>query len=117
MSGDKHIAITPVAKSVPFDNSTNGFASTDTQAAIEEVKGKLKAGIVLAASFAGNPKKYTVAFTSSFVDANYAINITGIDARSWTYESKTAAGFVINTNANKVLSGEVSWECIYKSEP
>jgi hypothetical protein len=27
-----------VAGSVPFDNSTNGFASTDTQAAIEEVR-------------------------------------------------------------------------------
>lgn len=28
---------TPVAKSVPFDNSSNGFISTDTQAAIEEI--------------------------------------------------------------------------------
>ena len=29
---------TPVAKSVPFDNSTNGFTATDTQSAIEEAK-------------------------------------------------------------------------------
>ena len=29
--------ITPVAKSVPFDNATNGFVSTDVQAAIEEM--------------------------------------------------------------------------------
>ena len=39
MSGsNKHITLTPVAKSVPFDNSTNSFSSTDTQAAIEEAK-------------------------------------------------------------------------------
>jgi len=37
-SSNKHITITPVAKAVPFDNSTNGFTSTDTQAAIEEVQ-------------------------------------------------------------------------------
>lgn len=30
--------VTPVAKSVPFDNSTNGFVASDTQAAIEEVR-------------------------------------------------------------------------------
>lgn len=27
----------PVAKSIPFDNSTNGFIATDSQAAIEEI--------------------------------------------------------------------------------
>lgn len=30
--------ITPVASTVPFNNSANGFTSTDTQAAIEEAK-------------------------------------------------------------------------------
>jgi hypothetical protein len=30
------VKVTQVARSVPFDNSTNGFVSTDTQAAIEE---------------------------------------------------------------------------------
>ena len=29
--------ITPVAKSVPFDNTSNGFTATETQSAIEEV--------------------------------------------------------------------------------
>jgi hypothetical protein len=104
------------ASDTPFDNSTNGFASTDTQAAIEEIKLRIKAGVVTAGSFAGDPKKYAVAFASAFADANYAINITGIDARSWTYESKVAGGFTINTNANKVLSAEVSWECIRVGE-
>lgn len=32
----KQISTTPVAKSVPFDNVTNGFTSTETQSAIEE---------------------------------------------------------------------------------
>ena len=34
MSRDQFV---PVARGVPFDNSTNGFVSDDTQAAIEEV--------------------------------------------------------------------------------
>jgi len=38
MTSNKHIAITPVAGAVPFDNTSNGFVSEDTQAAIEEAK-------------------------------------------------------------------------------
>jgi hypothetical protein len=34
----KQITITPVAKSTPFDNTTNGFTAADVQAAIEEAK-------------------------------------------------------------------------------
>ena len=33
---------TPVARQVPFDNSTNGFISTDTQSAIEEVSNNVE---------------------------------------------------------------------------
>lgn len=32
------VKVSPVSKSVPFDNATNGFVSTDAQAAIEEAK-------------------------------------------------------------------------------
>jgi len=32
------VKITPVSRSTPFDNSTNGFVSTDAQSAIEEAK-------------------------------------------------------------------------------
>jgi hypothetical protein len=35
---NNYITATSVARSVPFDNSTNGFTSTNTQSAIEEVK-------------------------------------------------------------------------------
>ena len=34
-----YVNSTQVASSVPFDNSTNGFVSTDAQAAIEEAAG------------------------------------------------------------------------------
>lgn len=37
MNNEKHYSVTPVAESVPFDNSTNGFVADDVQAAIEEV--------------------------------------------------------------------------------
>jgi len=54
MSSNKQFSITEVAKSVPFDNSTNGFVSTDTQAAIEEAKqnaeGFPRAGLSLTAN-------------------------------------------------------------------
>ena len=120
-SSNKHLTVTPVAKAIPFDNSMNGFTSTDVQSAIEEMKTsglKTKSGIVLAASFSGNPKKYSVAFVTAFPDVNYSIEIKGVDVRVWSYDTatKTASGFVINANANQALTGEVSWECIYQGE-
>lgn len=49
-----NIYSTPVAKSTPFDNSINGFVSTDAQAAIEEAKqnaeGFPRAGLSLTAN-------------------------------------------------------------------
>ena len=54
MSSKTHIQSTPVAKSTPFDNTTNGFTASDTQAAIEEAKqnaeGFPRAGIPLTAN-------------------------------------------------------------------
>ena len=38
------ITVTPVAKSVPFDNSVNGFVSTEVQSAIEEVQSSASPG-------------------------------------------------------------------------
>lgn len=71
---------------------------------------KIKAGRVLAGTFAGNPKKATVTFTTAFPSTNYTVNVTGADARSWTIESKAAGSFVINANANAALTGEVMWQ-------
>jgi len=68
-----------------------------------------KAGSVTNTSFAGNPKKATVNFASAFGSTNYAIIITGEDARSWTVESKAAGSFIINTNSNTGLAGTTYW--------
>lgn len=70
---------------------------------------KQKSGTVAAGSFAGNPKKYTVTFATAWGSANYAIEICGVDARSWAWESKTSSGFVINTRAGQALTGNVDW--------
>ena len=71
-----------------------------------------KSGIVLAGSFSLNPKQATVVFTTNFPDTNYSILIDGIDARAWSYSSKTVSGFTLNANANQVLTGEVAWEAV-----
>jgi hypothetical protein len=68
-----------------------------------------KAGSVANSSFTGNPKKATVTFSTAFSNTNYAITVTGEDARSWTIESKVAGSFVINANSNTGLSGTTYW--------
>lgn len=69
----------------------------------------VKAGIILPGSFSGSPKTYTVVFVNPFTDINYSIALSGVDARSLTFQSKSVNGFVVNTNANGGLSGEVCW--------
>jgi len=43
---------------------------------------------------------------------NYSILITGIDARSFTYEVKATTGFTINSNAALALTSNVDWLAI-----
>lgn len=69
-----------------------------------------KAGRVAAGTFTGSPKKATVTFAAAFSSTNYSVNITGLDGRTWTIESKVAASFVINSNANQALTGDVHWQ-------
>lgn len=76
----------------------------------------MRAGVVTGGTFAGNPKKATVTFTTPLASTAYAITISGIDARTFTYESKTTGGFVINSNANTALANEVSWQAIASGE-
>lgn len=70
---------------------------------------KIKAGIVTGGSFAGNPKIFAVVFSTSFDDNNYAIDIVGEDSRAWSIQTKTAAGFTINSQSNTALAGNVFW--------
>jgi hypothetical protein len=111
--GDHRHAIDAAAPvgigSTNTEGTSTSFARADH---IHSILGYVKAGVVASGSFSGNPKKATVSFTTAFGSTNYAISIVGIDARTWTYESKAVGGFVINANANAALSGEVSWTAI-----
>jgi hypothetical protein len=80
-------------------NNTGGGGGTFT----------IKTGTLTNTSFAGNPKVATVIFTSPFPSSIYSITIDGIDKRFWSFESKTANGFVINSNANQSLTDIVTW--------
>ena len=77
---------------------------------------KQKAGTVTGASFAGNPKTYTVVFTNPYPDTNYSISITGGVNRTFTFESKTVNGFIINSNANLAFTENVDWMTIAYGE-
>lgn len=68
-----------------------------------------KSGTIMPGSFSGTPKTAAVVFDTPFLDTAYAICISGVDARMFTYSAKTAEGFTINANANGALTGEVSW--------
>jgi hypothetical protein len=52
-----------------------------------------------------------VTFGTAFGNTNYSIAVTGEDARIFTVESKTASGFVVNTNSNTALTGTTYWTC------
>jgi hypothetical protein len=68
-----------------------------------------KAGSGSAASFSGTPLTSSISFGTAFSNNNYAVTVTGEDARSWTLQSKTSAGFTINSNSSVALTGPVYW--------
>jgi hypothetical protein len=69
----------------------------------------VKAGVIQPGDFDGVNLKATVTFVNAFTDDTYAISISGADQRAFTFEDKTEAGFVINTNSDTELTGEVCW--------
>jgi hypothetical protein len=69
-----------------------------------------KSGTISGSTFAGNPKKATVTFATAFANTNYAITISSDTNRTFTWESKAAGSFVINSNANTAFNaGNVNW--------
>jgi hypothetical protein len=68
-----------------------------------------KAGSGSAASFTGTPASSSITFGSAFTDNLYTVIVTGEDARSFTIQSKTSAGFTINSNSSVALTGPVYW--------
>jgi hypothetical protein len=73
----------------------------------------IKAGNVAASAFTsigGDPYIGVVNFSPVFANNNYAVTVTGEDARSWTIQSKSATSFTINTNSTVALTGgSVVW--------
>lgn len=75
-----------------------------------------KSGVISFGSFSGNPKKATITFTTPFLDTNYSVSIISTDSRSWSIESITNGGFVINANANADLNSNVYWNAVKHGE-
>jgi len=77
-----------------------------------------KSGIVAAGSFVADPvlRKATVTFAVAFADNNYSVTVTGEDARGWTIESKTAAGFKISSGSAAALAGNTFWIAVKNGE-
>jgi hypothetical protein len=90
--------------------TTSSFAITASYAANAGASGlKTKAGSIANTSFTGNPRKAGVVFSTPFSNTNYAVVITGEDARSWTVESKVVGGFTASANSNTSLTGTTYW--------
>ena len=106
-----------VTGSVFGSSSFATTASFATSASFAPYGGlRTKAGSVANTSFAGNPKKATVTFTTAFPNTSYAVTVTGEDARSWTIESKAVGSFVISANSNTNLTGTTYWTAMTYGE-
>jgi len=92
----------------PLDATNKVYVDT-LVASVSGADETVKNGTIAAGSFSGNPKKATVTFGSAFPDATYSISITAEARRVWSFENKTASGFTINANANRVFAGNVDW--------
>ena len=72
----------------------------------------IRAGSASIASFisaGGGDYIADVIFSTAFPNNNYAVTVTGEDARSWTIQSKQTTQFTINSNSTTVLTGPVYW--------
>lgn len=69
----------------------------------------LKSNTVAGASFSGSPLKYTVVFGTPYATTNYSITITGEVNRTFSWETKTVNGFIINANSATAFAGNVDW--------
>jgi len=100
-----------------FSGSITNAVSASYANTASYVNGMIvKNNAVTGGSFTGNPKKYTVTFSSAFPNTNYSVTITGEDSRTWTIESKLAGSFIINSNSNTTLSNTVYWQAINYGE-
>jgi hypothetical protein len=72
----------------------------------------IKSGIVSGSVFLGNPRTTPITFSKPFV-GNYTVSVLGeLSATTWTVESKSSNGFVINSNRKDLLGTLVYWQAI-----
>lgn len=97
-----------------FSTDLGTWAFKDETGTVYPLGGGLptKSGEVAAGSFSGSPLQYAVNFASDFADAGYSISIGGNDARMFNWASRTASGFIINTNSAIALTGPVTWKAV-----
>lgn len=103
----KYIASTQVASSVPFDNSTNGFISTDTQAAIEEVLTRLSVPSVdqnYYVSKNGSDTTGNGSISSTYLTIGKALTVITDSSPSKRYTIQVGPG---DYNENLVLKANV----------
>ena len=75
--------------------STNGVAT--------------KSNVVPNTGFGGLPLTASVTFAASFPNTNYAVVVTGEDARIWNIKGKTTSSFIIESNSSIALTGDTFW--------
>lgn len=108
---------TPVAADrLLIEDSEDSFSKKEIQIGDLPTGGLItKSEKKINTDFSGNPKKATVDFVtdygfSAFADANYSVSVIGVsDGRIWSVESVVAGSFVINSNSNSAISGNVLW--------
>jgi hypothetical protein len=74
-----------------------------------ENKTLIKAASGSTTDFTGLPYTTSVSFGSAFTDNLYSVTVTGEDLRVWSIQSKTSAGFTINSNSSVKPNGTVYW--------
>lgn len=77
----------------------------------------IKSGSVPGASFAGNPKIFTVTLNTAFPDANYALSFLGEVDRGWVFSTKLAGSFIIDTGSNTQPTGDIDWTAVAHNDP
>lgn len=120
MTNAQMLAIGSPVQGLLVEDSTNNALNRHNGTGFDAVSVNvptIKSGTVAGPSFAGNPKIFTVTFGTAFPDTNYAVTITAEDNRTFTFQTKLAASFVMNSNANLALVGDVDWTATAHNDP
>jgi len=94
---------------VSASNAISSSYATTASYALNGGSGNTKASASLSTIFVGSPLSASISFASNFSNTNYAVTVTGEDARIWTVTNKTTSSFIINSNSSVALSGPVYW--------